>query len=993
MDAHCLLKIIVAETELIAALRQVAFGGVEKERTSRFISKAVRKGSVSGWFDPRSRSFCFSAVFYRDFKVYFRLKRQSTSYVQFLGALADGVELLGKMPQFTRLPHASLLSQSLAEVIKAEIQETPATRALQVHPQDFEVVDENDAEWEYIAETGKDILPEPVALGYREFRVYDREGEEAKTIPALLFLQLEEISELELPEPDEEEALSFSFLSVPKAEAAGNGIILEVIARGRRSDFELGEFCFHWGSYESGESWSDVQAARRDMRIEEDGTAVIRTLISPRKAGDYGATCWFRAPSGKIKVWCGRPMKDDASFHVEEPFLPELQCPLHEDGRRLKQKLEEGFASFKRFVSTLNSASKDPQSRNIGELLLQITRENGHQETLCEYYQQAAEALEATRSSRSKKKLKLALESIENLGLGELVFVAPEGHHAIGGGLAQVVIGLTKALEEYNIASTLITPLYERANGRKHKSAETLLKDGLAIHGGKVPLRHIGEIFVHFGPTYYSGTERAREFPRDVPVDVYLAETGRLRIYFLRQPSLAPALYAQAPSDEQLRRAIFLSRGALELIDSDLFHTGPQVLVTNDWLTGLTHAFLRTDERYLRSCRLQAMHTVHILHNCGRTYQGLFYVNQFGEDLWPLLSLSPEHFFGLCDPADRNYFNLTAAAVFHVEKALLAVSRPYAKELMTKESGEGLDGLIREKRDLVYGISNGVDLAALRLVCWQLGENAREALDFAPLGDEKFTEVRLLKRLASYKEATKLVVQRTHGLKENPDAVLMSFIGRLAEQKGTALLATKMEGENRSVLEAVLSRYPEVQIIIGGPPSEHDPAYQILFRHLQKLTHAFPGRIQGVLDFIPHAEALEITLGSELFLMPSRYEPGGIAQLEALATGTLVVARNVGGISATLLDHSRDPEKGTAFLFEDYTPEALFEAINRAIPVCRDRKRRRRLMNEAASKENDWKNRLPLYLAMLQQINGVFDGLQRCMFLEPRARIVEEVRA
>ncbi|NLF24097.1 MAG: glycogen synthase [Deltaproteobacteria bacterium] len=245
-------------------------------------------------------------------------------------------------------------------------------------------------------------------------------------------------------------------------------------------------------------------------------------------------------------------------------------------------------------------------------------------------------------------------------------------------------------------------------------------------------------------------------------------------------------------------------------------------------------------------------------------------------------------------------------------------------------------------------------------------------------------------QLPTYKSATKAVLQRDLGLDQDPQRILISFVGRLAEQKGLQLLTGFAAGDGVSVMESILLRYPQVQFVVAGPQVD---SLSRQFRGLvEYLCWKHRGRVAGIYNFIPHEYALEIFTASDFYLMPSRFEPGGLTQLEALSCGSLVIARNVGGLSATLC-HVDDPSgKGNSFLFNDYTTTALRDTICWAIDSTRDEKYRRKLINRAARCEHDWENRVPQYVALFQHIAGVLDGEHPYDHLSKRVPILECLR-
>jgi starch synthase len=159
-----------------------------------------------------------------------------------------------------------------------------------------------------------------------------------------------------------------------------------------------------------------------------------------------------------------------------------------------------------------------------------------------------------------------------------------------------------------------------------------------------------------------------------------------------------------------------------------------------------------------------------------------------------------------------------------------------------------------------------------------------------------------------------------------------------------------------------------MQLLVAGPTTEGDRASIDLRNTLNYLAWKYPGRVATHFDYIPHAKALEIIFGSAFFLMPSRFEPGGITQLEALAAGTLVIGRNIGGISATIENYNQDDRTGNGFLFNDYTPTAFANTAHWALASSEDPTVYAMLVANARSARHTWSDRVPAYLAMLQRV-------------------------
>jgi hypothetical protein len=162
--------------------------------------------------------------------------------------------------------------------------------------------------------------------------------------------------------------------------------------------------------------------------------------------------------------------------------------------------------------------------------------------------------------------------------------------------------------------------------------------------------------------------------------------------------------------------------------------------------------------------------------------------------------------------------------------------------------------------------------------------------------------------------------------------------------------------------------------LIGGPVADGDPSAYALRDVIFALQvdPQYQGRVHGKFEFVAYTDALEIYLASALFLMPSKYEPGGLTQLESLAAGTAVVAHEVGGIADTLNEFDARSGIGDAFFFQEFTSKAFSRAMSRGIAAVGDKGQRKVIMVQAAAAAHDWSDKVPFYLAMLRNEAGVF---------------------
>jgi starch synthase len=553
-------------------------------------------------------------------------------------------------------------------------------------------------------------------------------------------------------------------------------------------------------------------------------------------------------------------------------------------------------------------------------------------------------------SARSK-----AQQLVSDLGVGEIVFATPEGPHAAAGGLAQVITGLPPELNQLGVPVTIISPLYRYSNGNKHSSAEELLKHGVRIGGQTLTPRYVTTVSSYIGPTHYIGTGYTKRPATNIPCKIYIAESGSLRLILIANSSCFDRLYQPVYPDEQLRRALVFSRACLEVIATEGLDINPSVIISNDWMTAPISALHALDPRYKDIKPLKDAKVAHMIHNGGADYHGRLPTHFGDEDLWPLFGLAPEHFFGFRDPHRSDLLNLTMAASRHSNGGVITVSAPYAKSLTTPGCGDGLELVLEGRQDSVFGLSNGINRADVdRFMAAQTGRSKMELAN--------------PREMLNAKRELLVKVQHDFGLRINSNARLLSFVGRLAEQKGLDLLSGWVDFSARSTLEELLKSRPDTQIIIAGPVTAGDRSAESLRDAVRYLEHRYPGRIASTFDYISHSLALKIIAASSLFLMPSRFEPGGITQLEALAVGTPVIGRNVGGIAATIDNFDPLSGSGTGFLCNDYSATAFKNTIFWALSVCDDPLAHESIVRQAISAKHSWADRAPAFLSALQSI-------------------------
>jgi starch synthase len=456
------------------------------------------------------------------------------------------------------------------------------------------------------------------------------------------------------------------------------------------------------------------------------------------------------------------------------------------------------------------------------------------------------------------------------------------------GGLADVAASLPRALSERGVDCAVILPLYRSA--RK----ATLEPSGLTF---SVPM---GPKVVE-GALWRSWMSPRKPDAKAVPV--FLVEQPD---YYERdEPGQGRGLYQYAASAGQkvdypdnFERYGFFCRAVLEAIR--LLDFWPDVLHINDWQTGLVPVYLR--EVYPQQfrnpirARYAQIRTLCTIHN-------LVYQGNFPHTAMPLLGL-PWRLFTFEQLEFYNHVSfLKAGLVF--SDVLTTVSPTYAREIQTPFFGCGLQGVVLQRNSRLYGIVNGVDYRV-----WN------------PKTDEYLAARYDDQDVVRGKQACKAALQKSFGLEENPCVPLLGMVSRLVDQKGLDLLSQSA----RELLP------DNVQLVVLG---EGNATYHGM---LADLRRDFPKHV-GVSNAHDEKLAHQIEAGADIFLMPSRYEPCGLSQLYSLKYGTVPVVRATGGLADTVVDATPAnlaAGKATGFSFVVYHPQALLDAVRRALTTFRD---------------------------------------------------------
>ena len=506
---------------------------------------------------------------------------------------------------------------------------------------------------------------------------------------------------------------------------------------------------------------------------------------------------------------------------------------------------------------------------------------------------------------------------LEHNGPGELVFMSAEAEpFSKSGGLANVVYELPRELVKMGEKVYVISGYYKHGDEKSvKKMAEAAKKYGLAYTGTNVRFKIMGD---------------------DYEVGVHHAVVEGIHYYLLDHHEFFDGLYWGYTSNEKIRRRVAFSRACVEVITA--FNLHPSFTFTNDAYAGIFNGIVKCDQFYASSPHFRRNTFLHIVHNGGWQYFDAYHRMESGFDLFNLFNLPSWRAGEFCDPVYPDRINCMASGIRFADRTI-TVSPSYAKQI--EYACDGLERILRN----VIGISNAIGsdfkanvtrkfksskfiataydrfLDLLRsddALRDRIEERWPELLD-GPKGTEQVKDT--ARREIATRMRNKLLLQLSAGLKVDPDIVLFSFIHRVSEQKGFQLL-----------LEASVGVFKTLgyQGIIGGAVSSGDRRGEEIAHGLYLLGQYYPGMVSVSIGF---QEITVPLLSGDLFLMPSMHEPGGISQIEAFATGNLVLARATGGLRDTVypIRTRGDEIEGNGFLFSDYNSWAFYDAMERAM--------------------------------------------------------------
>lgn len=370
-------------------------------------------------------------------------------------------------------------------------------------------------------------------------------------------------------------------------------------------------------------------------------------------------------------------------------------------------------------------------------------------------------------------------------------------------------------------------------------------------------------------------------------------------------------------------RFAFFCRAVLEVIPKIGFI--PDILHCHEWHTGMIPVILEAHYRGLEN--YSNIETVFTIHNL--KYQGIFGIEAFKE--W--FDLGDEYF----TPDKLELYNgasfMKGGLVY--SKTLTTVSKSYADEIRYPFYGEKLDGLLNARQKDLYGIINGVDYD-----------------EFNPKKDNYIYHAYSKSRIKG-KIENKLALQQELNLNVGEEIPMIGLISRLVDQKGLDLIA--------HVLEELLQE--DVQLVILGTGDE---MYESIFKNAA-INH--PGKVSANICF-DNELAHKIYAASDLFLMPSLFEPCGLGQLISLRYGTLPIVRETGGLKDTVVAFNEETEEGNGFTFANYNAHDMLFTIKRSLELYKRKTVWKKLQKAAMSCDYSWEASSEKYLDLYHTIKS-----------------------
>lgn len=368
-------------------------------------------------------------------------------------------------------------------------------------------------------------------------------------------------------------------------------------------------------------------------------------------------------------------------------------------------------------------------------------------------------------------------------------------------------------------------------------------------------------------------------------------------------------------------RFAFFNRAVLEFIKE--IDWKPDIINCNDWQTGMVPVLLNLE--YKNNEFYSNMKTVFSIHNL--LFKGSFVPNVlpelFGYDYMPLTNGSVEL---------NGSVSFLKGGINYSDQ-ITTVSNTYAEEIKTQQYGEGLDGLLRCKSDFLKGIVNGID--------YEEFDPEKDNLIFKNFTWDSISD----------KVENKLSLQKELGLPQRAETPMIGLISRLTHQKGCDLIV--------SIIDRLLQK--DIQFVVLGTG---DYWYEETFKNLQ---YRYPDKVSANIKF-DNSLAHKIYAATDMFLMPSLFEPCGLGQLIALRYGSIPIVRETGGLKDTVSSYNKYTGIGNGFGFKNFNSNELMQIIEYALTIYDDKDAWNNIIRQAMDSDNSWEKSAMQYKLLYEDV-------------------------
>jgi starch synthase len=481
----------------------------------------------------------------------------------------------------------------------------------------------------------------------------------------------------------------------------------------------------------------------------------------------------------------------------------------------------------------------------------------------------------------------------------KIAFVSSEIFpYAKTGGLADVAGSLPKDLEKLGCEVKLFMPKYNIID-------ESIFGLHYNWQVGEIPLRINGNV-------------------RSVHLHQAKLPHSNIEVNFIDNPYYYSRgkIYTNDPDEDE--RFILLCKAVIESLQR--LSWAPDVIHCNDWQTGLLPLLVKDNYNWDKFFDNTAF--LFTIHNIG--YQG-----RFGKDTLSKAEIRGDLFY-LDGPVEfENSVNFMKTGIVFSD-IINTVSPTYAKEIMTAENGAGLDKVLLDRKDDLYGILNGVDYS-----------------DWNPHDDTlipfRYTPSYLTGKLKN----KKFLIEHLR-LPFDEKIPLAGIISRMVSQKGFDIFA--------DVVNSLMKL--DLQWVILGSGEDR---FENLFRGLQ---NDFPNKVSTYIGYSNDLAHL-IEAGSDIFIMPSRYEPCGLNQIYSLKYGTVPIVRKTGGLADTVFDWDEmkyeEKKNGNGFSFSDYNGQAFLKTLGRALKFFPQREIWSKIQKNGMKMDFSWEKSAKEYIELYKK--------------------------